>query len=357
MAASPNRVESKPPRRFLRRLATAAKIAGILVLLVLIAGATYEWAASTRDARLYPPPGQFFRVGDHNLHIYCTGEGSPTVILDAGLGDSVASWDLVQPEISKFTRVCSYDRAGLGWSEFTSGPRTSEVIIAEEAQLLTAAGVQPPYIVVGHSFGGMNQRLFAFRHRDQVVGIVFVDSSHPDQLNRFPKSLAIESYLGHMDIGVLTTPLGVPRLLHWCRDDYTFAAAPHEWDRFQPIASALECREANWRASRAEEISFRESGREVAAATTLGNIPLVVLSHDPAKGAGFPPDIAVQAESLWNEMQEELRALSNNGKRIIAKGSGHYVEVYRPELVIGAIRDVVNSAHTGASIAAATTTQ
>jgi len=160
-----------------------------------------------------------------------------------------------------------------------------------------------------------------------------------------------------MDIGVLTTPLGVPRLLHWCRDDYTFAAAPHEWDRFQPIASALECREANWRASRAEEISFRESGREVAAATTLGNIPLVVLSHDPAKGAGFPPDIAVQAESLWNEMQEELRALSNNGKRIIAKGSGHYVEVYRPELVIGAIRDVVNSAHTGASIAAATTTQ
>jgi pimeloyl-ACP methyl ester carboxylesterase len=327
------------------------------VLIVLIAGAIYEWAASSRDARLYPPPGQFFSVGDHSLHIYCTGQGSPTVILDAGLGDSLASWDLVQPEIAKFTRVCSYDRAGLGWSEFAGGPRTSEIIIAEEELLLSRAGVSPPYVVAGHSFGGMNQRLYAFRHRDQVVGIVFVDSAHPDQFNRFPKSLDLESYLTHMDIGVLTTPIGLPRLLHWCRDDYTFPHAPPEWDRYQPIASALECREANWRATRAEEISFHESGREVATATTLGNIPLIVLSHDPVMGAGFPPDIAPKAEALWNEMQEELRALSTNGKRIIALRSGHYVEVHRPELVIEGIRDVVNSSRTGSSIAAATTSQ
>jgi pimeloyl-ACP methyl ester carboxylesterase len=203
----------------------------------------------------------------------------------------------------------------------------------------------------------MNQRLYAFRHRDQVVGIVFVDSAHPDQFNRFPKSLDLESYLVHMDIGILTTPIGLPRLLHWCRDDYAFPHAPPEWDRYQPIASALECREANWRATRAEEVSFHESGREVATATMLGNIPLVVLSHDPVMGAGFPPAIAPQAEALWNEMQEELRALSTNGKRIIAKTSGHYVEVHRPDLVIQGIRDVVDSSRTGALIAVATTTQ
>lgn len=344
-------------RGILHWLGVAAKAAGALVLLVLIAGLVYEWAASSRDARLYPPPGQFVSVGDHSLHIYCVGQGSPTVVFDAGLGDSVVSWDMVQPEIAKFTRTCAYDRAGLGWSGLAKGPRNSETIIAELQVLLTHAGVPPPYVLVGHSFGGMNVRLYAFRHPDQVVGVVFVDSSHPDQFNRFPQSVSPNAYMTHMDIGVLTTPFGLPRLLHWCRDDYTFAKAPAAWDQFAPAASAMECKEANWRATRAEELGFRESGNQVAKATSLGSIPVVVLSHDPVLGAGFPAEVATQAESIWNVLQEELRALSSNSKRIIAKGSGHYVEVYRPELVISGVRDVVNSSHTGASIAAATTTQ
>jgi len=350
MGAHLTPASSRRPRRFLRLLALAGRIAGVLVLFLLVAGAIYQWTATAREARLYPPPGRLVDVGGHRLHIDCIGQGSPTVIFDAGLGDSSVTWDLVQPDVAKFTRACTYDRAGLGWSELADGPRTSEKIVAELEVLLSRSDVAPPYVLVGHSFGGMNQRLYAFRHLDQVTGIVFVDSSHPDQVNRFPRSISPESIMGHMDVGVWTTPFGGPRLLHWCRNDYTFPNAPSAWDQFAPAAIALDCKETTWRAARAEEASFRESGREVAKATSLGNLPLIVLSHDPDLGAGFPPAIASQAEAAWSEMQEELRTLSSNGKRIIAKRSSHYVEVYRPELVIGAIREIVKSSPSSPSL-------
>ena len=123
-----------------------------LSALLAIAGATYEAIASARDRRLYPTPGKLVDIGGRRLHIYCTGQGSPTVILDAGLGDPSLYWFLVQPEITKFTRVCSYDRAGLGWSDPSPAARTAHQIASDLDALLTPT-VPPPYVLVGHSGG------------------------------------------------------------------------------------------------------------------------------------------------------------------------------------------------------------
>jgi pimeloyl-ACP methyl ester carboxylesterase len=331
-------------RRGVKLATRSVKLIVILAGVAAAAGAVFQFVNVRIEAHRYPPPGQLLDIGGSKLHIHCTGQGSPTVVMDAGLGDSSVTWDLVQPEVAKFARVCSYDRAGYGWSGAPTEPRTTVNIVNELDKLLAAAAVPGPFVLVGHSFGGFNVRMFASRHRDQVSGMVLVDSSHPDQLNRFPPEAQPESVLFHYKLGVWTMPFGVPRLLGWCHDDYTFPNQPAAWARIAPEAIALDCRQLTWRTVVAEESQFRENGRAVAATGSLGNLPLVVLSHDPEVGAGFPPADAASAEHAWTEMQEELRALSSRSKRIVAKGSGHYIEVYRPELVIQAIREIVADA-------------
>jgi pimeloyl-ACP methyl ester carboxylesterase len=133
--------------------------------------------------------GRLLDVGGRKMHIDCMGEGRPTVILDSGLGDSRHSWRKVQPQIAKFTRVCSYERAGLGYSDPSSEPRTSKVIAEELHALLQAASVSPPYVIVGHSMGGYDVRVYTSLFRNEIVGMVLVDASHPDQENRFSPEL------------------------------------------------------------------------------------------------------------------------------------------------------------------------
>jgi pimeloyl-ACP methyl ester carboxylesterase len=326
------------------RLWFVSKLLIAAVTIVVAAGAAFQFSETEWGAHLYPPPGKLVDIGGQRLHINCTGEGSPTVIMDAGLGDTSFTWQLVQPEVSKFTRVCSYDRAGYGWSDAPNEARTSSNIAGELDRLLIRAAVPGPYVLVGHSFGGYNIRMFASRHRDQVAGMVFVDSSHPDQLNRFPPSGQPASIFAHYKFGIWTMPLGVPRILGWCRDDYTFPNQPADWARIAPEAIALDCRLLSWRTELAELREFRDNGRMVAATSPLGDIPVVVLSHDPQVGIGFSPADVAKAERAWTEMQEELRGLSSKSKRIVAKGSGHYVEIYRPDLVIAAVREIVTDA-------------
>jgi pimeloyl-ACP methyl ester carboxylesterase len=308
------------------------KGAASLLALLLVAGLAYQRLATWQDSRHFPMPGIAVSVQGRTMHLDCRGKGSPTVLLDAGLGDSSATWALVQPEVATFTRVCAYDRPGLGWSEEASRPRDSHEVAVEVQELLTNAHIGGPYILVGHSFGGYNQLVFRSLHPEEVVGMVLVDSSHPDQLNRFPAAFSPEAYAAKMRYRVLAAPFGLGRVLGWCRDDYTFPNVPASWQKIAPITIALDCRSATFRASNAEELAFRQSGREAAATASLGNVPLIVLSHDPKVGAGFPPPYAGQAELDWSKMQEELRALSSNSKRVIATGSMHYVESYRPEL-------------------------
>src|SRR5579859_8285070 len=177
---------SHPSHPWLRRI-----VLGILLLVLFLAGAgfLYENISEARDRRFNPMPGKLINVDGRKMHINCTGEGSPTVILDSGLGDSYISWHKVQPEIAKFTRVCSYDRAGVGYSDPSNEPRTSQVIAEQLHALLQAAQIPPPFVLVGHSMGGYDVRLYASLYPNDVAGMVLVDASHPDQENRLPAEL------------------------------------------------------------------------------------------------------------------------------------------------------------------------
>ncbi len=160
---------------------------GLLALLVImmIVGAIYQSAASASDLKKYPTPGELYEVGDYRLHLYCTGEGSPTVILEAGAGSPGLIWNFVQEEIAGSTRVCSYDRAGFGWSDPASGPLSPQQIASDLHALLEAAGVPGPYILVGHSAGGEYIRSYVRQYPSNVLELVFVDSSPESQNLRF----------------------------------------------------------------------------------------------------------------------------------------------------------------------------
>ena len=343
--------------RIRRSMAGVFLLAGKAVLssvvLILVAGLVFQWSATRLDERRYPMPGVMVEVHGHRMHLDCRGEGSPTVLLDAGLGDSASTWALVQPQVAKFTRVCSYDRPGLGWSEKSSGERDSRHVATELQDLLLQAHIPGPYLLVGHSFGGYIQLVFQSHYPDQVVGIVLVDSSHPDQGNRLPGPTT-DQFAADMRWKAFMAPFGVQRLMGWCRDDYMFPNAPQAWLQVAPVSIALDCRSSVFPATYREFLAFRASGRQVATVTTLHALPLIVLSHDPQVGIGFPPEIAVEGEKQWNAMQEELRGLSTNSKRVIARTSMHYVQSYRAELVIHAIREVFTAVGTGQKIESGT---
>ncbi len=319
--------------------------------LIVLAGAVFQFSMTLWESHLYPPPGKLVDIGGLRLHINCAGAGSPTVIMEAGPNDSSVIWQLVQPEISRFTRACSYDRAGFGWSDAPNEARTSVNIANELDRLLTRAAVPGPYVLVGHDFGTLDLRVFAARHRQQVAGMVFVDSVHPDIHNRPPFNVASESTVANAIYHVIpwTVPLGVPRILGWCRENFTFPNQPKEWARLVPEATAQYCRLQSWRTEQAQVTD--EVGSSLAAmAGPFGDMPLVVLSHDPQVndfGGFFSPADLIKAERAWMEMQDELRGLSSRTQRIVAKGSNHWVQIYRPDLVVATVREIVNDARGG----------
>ena len=182
MTSPPGTVSSPQLRRRPNRLVfwTVRILLGLLALIVVLAlgGATYEAIMAARDGKRYPPPGQLVDVGGYRLHLHCIGQGSPTVVLDAGLGAFSLDWGAVQPHIATSTRVCAYDRAGLGWSDPGPTPRSPQQSASELHALLTKGGVEGPYVLVAHSISGKTARLFASQHPDEVAGMVLVDARH-----------------------------------------------------------------------------------------------------------------------------------------------------------------------------------
>ena len=164
--------------------------------IIILCGLTYQFISMKIDYAKYHPAGELVDIGGYKLHIHKTGPDSgPTVVLDIGMGGNLLYWSLVQPEIAKFARVVSYDRAGFGWSDTSPKSRTSENNVAELHTLLHNAHIPGPYILVGHSFAGINARIFANKYPDEVMGVILVDSSHENQLQRLPKQTDLFSTL------------------------------------------------------------------------------------------------------------------------------------------------------------------
>jgi pimeloyl-ACP methyl ester carboxylesterase len=308
----------------------------LLVILLATAGFLFENISETRDRRFNPMPGRQVDVGGYKMHIDCMGKGSPVVVLDAGLGDSYISWRKVQPEIAKITHVCSYDRAGLGFSDSSPRPRTSKVIAEELHALLHNAGIPSPLILVGHSMGGYDVRVFASLYRNEVAGMVLVDASHPEQQKRFPAALndLDASWLREEEFLEFATPFGIPRLLGFCGHEIEMRAA--------------ECNFDSAREGVVELKTFPESAAETAITGSLGNIPLVVLSHDPSTPQpDLPEDLVKPTNEAWQKMQTELAQLSSRSTQVVAKNSGHYIQLDRPDVVIEGVRNVVGQVRAG----------
>jgi len=321
---------SKPARHWIRIIVRSLLI---LVALTLFAGFLYENISEARDRRFHPMPGQLIDVGGYKMHIHCTGQGLPTVILDSGLGDSYVSWLKVQPPIAKFTRVCSYDRAGLGYSDYSPHPRTSRVMAEELHALLQNAEVSPPYVLVGHSMGGYNVRLYASLYRNEVAGMVLVDSSHPEQEKRFPQALndLDKTWVREQEFLTFSTPFGIPRLLGFCGNDAQVRAADCNFHSYREGLTVLK--------------TFSESAAQASNAGSLDDMPLAVISHDPdVPQPEIPADIVKPMNEAWEQMQEELAHLSTRGTLTVARKSSHYVQFDRPEVVAEAVREIVEQA-------------
>lgn len=320
---------------------------GVLCLVAIFAilltiSSIYQAIASSNEVTKSVPPGQLVDVGGYKLHLNCTGQGSPTIVLDAGLGESSLSWSKVQPEAAKFTRVCSYDRAGYAWSEISPSPRTSEQIVNELHTLLKNADVKPPYVLAGHSFGGFNVRLFAARYPDETAGLVLVDSSHEDQFERLPPSFRASGAINFLMKSVpWLTRLGILRIL-----DQPAGNVKNYAPEVQPLARSIGFKSKAHDAAAAEFQSLLESAAQVKAikmpngSLLLGDKPLTVLMQGQQKQV--PPqataDEIEEFKKLWRVLQEDLATRSSRGDLIVAEKSGHYILLEEPNLVIDALR-------------------
>ena len=312
-----------------------AVLAGAVLLSVLI-GLTHQAVATSIEARRFPPPGRLVDIGGYRLHILESGrehrESGPPIILDAGLGDCSLTWSLVQPELARFGCVYSYDRAGLGWSDSSPTSRTSTQIIRELRALISTAGIEKPYILVGHSFGGLNALLLASLYPEEVAGMVLVDSAHEEQpFVRFPLTLSL---------GPLTAPLGLPRLLA----RFVLSANPvfASNSKYPRSYRAIVARTRHALTFRQEYRNLMKSLMEArASARHFGEMPLTVVTAFRAE-----PRSRKEAEmiSLSNALQLKLVGKATRGKQVVAEKSGHYVQHDQPELVVSAIRDVWESA-------------
>jgi pimeloyl-ACP methyl ester carboxylesterase len=310
-------------------------IIGLIAVAIIFAAAgfLYQSISASRERTAHPMPGQLIEIGGYKLHIDCAGQGTPAVILDSGLGDTYLSWRKVQPQIAQFTRVCSYDRAGMGYSDSSPHPRTSKYIAEELHALLRHAGIPSPYVLVGHSMGGYDVRVYASLYRNEVAGMVLVDPSHPEQQKRFPPALndLDAGWVREQEFFQMAMPFGLPRLLGFCGTDAEVRAA--------------ECNFHNVHESIAELKAISESAAQTAATGSLGDLPLAVLSSDPDRPQpDLPEDLVKPTSVAWEQMQKEMAQLSTRGTRVVAKNSGHYIQLDRPDLVIAAVRSIVDQA-------------
>jgi pimeloyl-ACP methyl ester carboxylesterase len=321
------------------------RIISILILVVLVLAIATLIAGSVAKANLakqYPAPGQLVDVGGYKMHINCTGQGSPTVILAGGSLEYSLFWALVQPEVAGFTRACSYDRAGYGWSESSPRPRTATIMVEELHTLLTNGKIEGPYVLVGHSLGGMMMRVYAQKYPDEVAGLVLVDSLHEEQISRLPdiQQRLIQEALGQARMLAILNSTG---LMAFAPQNIPNPGVPDETYAQLRATSATS---GSFKTNVAELNVMEESCAEVRdlQITSFGNLPLIVLSAGREETIAFLSDAENQQRwEVWQALQSELVALSSNSKQVIAEQSGHNIQLDQPDLVIETLREMFDA--------------
>jgi pimeloyl-ACP methyl ester carboxylesterase len=312
----------------------------VLILIMLpvavapLVGWVYQSAMEARDDARFPPPGKLLAVDGHRMHIYCEGRGSPTVIIEQGIGAQPLGWAPLNEDMSSITTVCAYDRAGMGYSDPLDHPTPATEVAGRLHALLEQADIRDDIVLVGWSAGGMYAREYYRRFPGNVKGMVLVDSSHEQQLSR----------LGDPDVGYFN-PLNIDRFLApigWTRlsgeVESRFASSPLP----APIRARLIAINLKSRLPRtilAEGAGFRADLVANRAPPNLADLPLVVISE------GKPNNPFMQERfGTWLELQDELAHLSTRGRRVIATRSAHAIHRTEPELILDAVRGVVDAA-------------
>jgi pimeloyl-ACP methyl ester carboxylesterase len=355
------------PRVVLCTLGAALVLGGI--------GTASNHLLDERDAARFPRPGRLVEVPGGRRHLHCVGTGSPTVVLEAGLGNPAATWALVQPAAARGTRVCAYDRGGYGYSDPLAAPaasaqpaaaglarsarsatdaepRVAKRLALELHVLLARGGERGPYVLVGHSFGGLLARVFTARFPADVAGLVLVDSTHEDAHVRLPRQRPPEYLAERLRTARQLAPLGVlrvrPGMAGWDPRADSLRRLPPE---ARAALTWLTLRPRALEAAAAEADAFAQSAAQARAAGGLGDRPLVVLA-----AARRHPDLddlpAADAERyyrIWvEELQPSLARLSTRGTLRALPDSGHSIQLERPDAVVDAIGEVVARVRSGA---------
>jgi len=318
-------------------------VSSLIQVLLLIATTLYQATASRLEDR-QSLPGQLIDVGGYRLHLCVRGEGDPTIVLDHSLG-GVEGYFLIE-ELSKLARVCIYDRAGYGWSDHSPYPRSSAQIVKELDTLLVQAGIEPPYILVGNSFGSYNVRLYAHLFPQKVVGIVLTDGLHEIEMLKMSAPLQALKlfFISGFLMSTLGSVLGIIRLLsNFGAFELLKPELRHSSQDSLNRVKRSFCRSKHWITMSREMMNLDKSARQVSKAKHFGKVPVVSIKASsffkPSFWTIFIP--LKRANQLREKMHVELCNLSTDCLQVEASKSGHFVWVDQPEVIVNAVKTVL----------------
>jgi pimeloyl-ACP methyl ester carboxylesterase len=330
----------------------ARGLAGVLCLVLALS----LWNAVSSKWQHYrnPPSGRFYIVEGQEMHIDCSGAGSPTVIMEAAASAPWSEWRRVQPELSQVTQTCSYDRAGHGWSVPRKGSRDAETIIRELHSLLDQAGVKPPFVLAGHSAGGLYVREYAREFPNEVVGVALIESSSPQQIDELPGFRAAyeedkqeakwEVWKDRVRVWT-----GWERLLGHCH------VPAKDFPGWSAQYDAMACRLDYVDTDECELNYFEQSSKQAGRLNTFDRKPLLVISRDPGQRGGLSAR-SLAAIPVWDREQEVSKSLSPQSWRVIARNSGHMVPHDRPDVVVAELTHLIDYLRGGPTPPFGTTT-
>src|SRR3990172_8533177 len=251
----------------------------LIIVLLLTIGFIYQRRTTAADFKQFPPPGQRVDVGGYSLHIYCTGEGNATVVVDTGNGDFSTGWQGIQREVSESTRICTYDRAGYGWSDSSPNPRTATQMANELHLLLANAGIHPPYVLVGHSLGGLTMRMFASQYPDEVLGMLLVNAGHEDQVERLPPEYVrlLDRQKSYFNVLGFMSRFGIMRVMGNSSNGKDFAPplVLKQPTDVQQLYLMMMSHPSYFDTTLAELSVLSETMAQVRATGKLGDLPLI----------------------------------------------------------------------------------